>query len=185
METHVCPWYIGYFLINPLRRWMQNPNKILTPLVQDGMAVLEVVPGMGFFTLPLARLVGERGRIYSVDVQEKMLQSLKRRAAKAGLTGRIESRICSGASLQIGDLAGKIDFALAFAVVHEVPDQKKLFAEIRGSLKKNGRLLISEPDGRVTAEKFDETLALAAGEGFRVVERPSISRSYSAVLECV
>jgi ubiquinone/menaquinone biosynthesis C-methylase UbiE len=49
------------------------------------MTVLAPGPGMGFFTIPLARLVGPSGRVIAVDLQPKMIESLKRRASKAGV----------------------------------------------------------------------------------------------------
>ena len=49
---------------------------ILSPLVSEGMTVLEPGPGMGFFTLELARLVGPHGRVVSVEMQAKMLEAL-------------------------------------------------------------------------------------------------------------
>jgi ubiquinone/menaquinone biosynthesis C-methylase UbiE len=127
MDNHVCPWYIGYLLASPLRRLFLKPEKILSPYVHSGMTVLEVGPGMGFFSLPLAKLVGEAGQIICVDIQEKMLKNLRKRADNAGLLWRIETRLCADTSLQIDDLKDKIDFVLAFAVVHEVLDTKKLF----------------------------------------------------------
>jgi ubiquinone/menaquinone biosynthesis C-methylase UbiE len=80
MAHRVCPWWLGYFLISPLRQFRQNPSAILRPYVHDGQTVLEPGPGMGFFTLELARLVGARGRVVAVDVQPKMLDKLKRRS---------------------------------------------------------------------------------------------------------
>ncbi len=160
---------------------MQNPNEILGPYLKPGMRILEVGPGMGFFTLPMARLVGEDGQIVCVDVQEKMIRSLAKRARKAGLSSRITARICSGASLQIEDLAGTMDFALAFAVVHEVPDTRMLFQEIYRSLKKDARLLISEPTGHVTQNDFQRTLEIAHAIGFRSVGSPKIRRSLSSL----
>ena len=136
---------------------------------------------MGFFTLPMARMAGETGRVYSIDVQEKMIKSLNRRVAKAKLQNRIEARLCSESSLEVKDLADKIDFALAFAVVHEVPDQAKLFEELFTSLRRGGRLLISEPTGHVTKEGFDETIETAKSSGFTVAGYPEIKRSLSAV----
>ena len=183
MGTHVCPWYLGYFLANPMRRLFQNPEKILSPYIKHGMKVLEVGPGMGFFSMPMGRLVGETGRIYCVDLQEKMLKSLRRRASKNNLLDRIEIRLCSESSLKIDDLAEVIDFALAFAVVHEVPDQEQLFTEIIQALKKDGFLLISEPQGHVTKEGFESTLLIAQSKGMKLLDSPNIKNSRSAVLK--
>jgi ubiquinone/menaquinone biosynthesis C-methylase UbiE len=182
MGTHVCPWYIGYLLANPMRRLFQDPETILSPYIKSGMKVLEVGPGMGFFSLPMARLIGETGRIYCVDLQEKMLKSLQRRASKVHLLDRIEICLCTESSLQIDKLVGVIDFALAFAVVHEVPDQKRLFTEIIQSLKEGGLLLISEPQGHVTKEEFEKTLLIVQSKGMKLLDSPNIKRSHSAVL---
>lgn len=183
MEKHVCPWYLGYFLASPLRRLAYNPEKILSSYVTSGMKILEIGPGMGFFSLPLARLVGETGQIICIDLQEKMLQGLRRRAAKANLLTRIKTRLCTESSFMIEDLKGSIDFALAFAVVHEVPDQKHLLVEIHDSLKKGGLLLLSEPKGAVDREQFDKTLSIAQGVGFRLDDTPEIRSNLSAVFK--
>ena len=185
MEKHICPWYLGYVLANPLRRLYQNPEKILSPYLKQGMKILEVGPGMGFFSLTMARIVGASGRIFCIDLQEKMLQSLRRRTMKANLLGRMEMRLCSESSLQIADLAGSIDFALAFAVIHEVPDQKLLLKEIYSSLKKDGLLLISEPKGHVTKEEFEKTCVFAQSNGMKIIDSPNIRGSHSAVLRKV
>jgi ubiquinone/menaquinone biosynthesis C-methylase UbiE len=182
MEKHICPWYLGYVLASPLRRLYQNPEKILSTYLKQGMKVLEAGPGMGFFSLPMARIVGESGRIFCIDLQEKMLQSLRRRAVRANILSRMELRLCSESSLQIDDLAGSIDFALAVWVVHEAPDQKLLFKEIYNSLKKDGLLLISEPKGHVTKEEFEKTFVFAQSNGMKKVDSPNIRGSYSAVL---
>ena len=116
----------GVFLLNPFRRLYQKPEIILAPLAEPGMTVLEVGPGMGFFSLPLARLAGSGGKVICVDVQEKMLHVLKRRAEAAGLAERIVARSCTSASLSLDDLGEQIDFAFVFAVVHEVTDQASL-----------------------------------------------------------
>ena len=68
MAHHVCPWWAGYALLIPLRRWTHNPERWLGPLVREGMTVLEPGPGMGYFTLDLARMVGASGRVVAVAV---------------------------------------------------------------------------------------------------------------------
>jgi ubiquinone/menaquinone biosynthesis C-methylase UbiE len=145
------------------------------------MTVLEVGSGMGFFTLPMARLVGESGHVVCVDLQEKMIRALKRRAVRAGLIDRIELRVCTPTSLGIDDLAEKIDFALVFAVVHEVPHPERFLSEIQRSLRKGGALLFSEPAGHVSREAFGGTLSIAQRLGFRIADSPKIKRSYSSL----
>ena len=60
-EHRVCPWWVGYILASPIRKLTHDPAGILAPFVRAGMTVLEPGPGMGFFTLELARLVGPTG----------------------------------------------------------------------------------------------------------------------------
>ena len=66
MAAHVCPPWIGYFLLNPLRKLVENPRGIFEPFVREGMTVLEPGCAMGFFTLPLARMVGPSGRVVAL-----------------------------------------------------------------------------------------------------------------------
>lgn len=82
---------------------------------------------MGFFTLELARRVGPTGRVIALDVQPKMIERLKRRAANAHLADRIDARVTRPDSMQIDGLESRVDFILAFAVVHEMPDAAVFF----------------------------------------------------------
>jgi len=181
MSQRVCPWWLGYLLLNPLRKLYYNPENVLKPYIHEGMTVLEVGSGMGFFTLSMARLVGESGHVVCVDLQEKMIRTLKKRAVRAGLIDRVELRVCTPTSLGIDDLEEKIDFALLFAVVHEVPDAKRFLSEILRSLRKGGLLLFSEPAGHVSREAFGGTLSIAQLLGFRIADSPKIRRSYSSL----
>ena len=180
--AHQCPWWLGWLLLSPLRKLRQDPHDILSPFVAAGMTALEPGPGMGFFTLELARLVGPAGRVVAVDTQPRMLASLRRRAARRGLDGRIETRLAGDGGLGVGDLAGRVDFALAFAMVHEVPDPVRFFAEVAAALKPGARVLLAGPRGHVTTSAFEATLALAVACGLEVVGRPTIAASRTAVL---
>lgn len=182
MATHVCPWWLGYVLVSPLRRLWQRPDQILAPFVREGMLVLEPGCGMGFFTLDLARMVGPSGRVVAVDLQDRMLAGLKRRARRAKLLDRIEARLAGVDRLGTADLAGRVDVAFALHVVHEVPDVAGFFAEISTALKPNGTLLFVEPRGHVSEGAFAASLALAGSVGLRVVERPRIRRDPAALL---
>jgi len=146
------------------------------------MTVLEPGPGMGYFTLELGRLVGSSGRVIAVDIQPKMIERLKARAAKAGLAERLDGRTVSPDSMGLADLKGKIDFTLAFAVVHELPDAVRFFSEVAAASKPGATLLLAEPKGHVKSAEFDAELQAVSQAGFIVVDRPSISRSQSALL---
>src|SRR5579875_3099407 len=135
MSHRVCPWWMGYLLLSPLRRFRQDPQKLLQPYVRPGMTVLEPGPGMGFFTLEMARRAGPAGRVVAVDIQPKMLASLRKRAAAKGLLSRIEARLAQPHSLNIEDLNGRVDFTLACAVVHELPDAARFFHEVAAAAR--------------------------------------------------
>jgi ubiquinone/menaquinone biosynthesis C-methylase UbiE len=182
MADHVCPWWFCYSFDNPLRRLVQDPLAILGPYVQAGQTALDLGCGMGYFSLGLARLVGEGGLVISVDLQEKMLAALKRRAAKQGLQGRIQARQCQPADLGLGDLRGQVDFALVFWMLHEVPDQAGFLGQVAESLAGGGRLLVSEPRFHVSESAFQAELDLMRDHGWEALERPAIWGSRSALL---
>ena len=161
---------------------MHDPAAVVGPFVSEGMVVLEPGPGMGFFTLELARRVGPKGRVIAVDVQPKMLEGLIKRAKKAGVADRIQTRLSKGERLGIEDYAGRVDFALAFAMVHEVTNTAALFADIHNALRPGGKLLVAEPVGHVRTEAFAESLDRAKDAGLMLESRPSIRRSHAAVL---
>lgn len=183
MAERVCPWWAGYLLASPMRKWLvQNPEKLMAPFVREGMTVLEPGPGMGFFTLPLARMVGPSGRVIAVDIQAKMLEGLRRRAERAGLSDRIEMRLAAPESMGLGGLEGTVDFALAFAVVHEMPSCEAFFREAAATLKPDGLALLAEPSGHVTPEKFRQELIAAEMAGLEAVSQSAVRRCHTAVL---
>jgi SAM-dependent methyltransferase len=183
MESkHICPWWRGYLLVSPLRRLRHNPHRILSPYIRAGMTVLEPGPGMGFFTLKLARLVGASGRVIAIDVQPRMLKTLARRALSAGLQDRIVLRQPESNRMGVDEFRGQVDFVLAFAVVHEVPDAAGFFSEMFSALKPEGRMLLSEPSKRVNVKEWQETVQQALAAGF-VEQRPlDIWRMHSMLL---
>ena len=183
MAEHVCPVWIGYWLASPIRKLWQHPVKILESYVREGMTVLDIGSAMGFFSIPMARLVGSRGKVVCVDLQEKMVEVLIKKAAKKGLTDIIETVVCSRESLNIDKYNNQIDFALMFAVLHEIPDQNKVLNEVYATLKPAGKCLLSEPAGHVNNQNFNQSLSAAEAIGFTHIEHPKIRSSHSALLQ--
>lgn len=182
MAELVCPWWIGYLMASPLRRLVVDPEKVLAPYVAEGMTVLEPGPGMGFFSIPVATMVGADGRIVAVDVQRKMLDGLRRRAAKAGLLPRIEMRLAEPETMGVADLRDAVDLVLAIAVVHEMPSVERFFGEATVTLKPNGSLLLVEPAGHVDAALWQREREAACAAGLETVAIPCFRNCHAALL---
>ena len=179
IKTRVCPWWGIHSFDNPLRQLVQNPERILGDLVRPGDRCLDVGCGYGYFTVALARLVGPTGSVVAVDIQPEMLKGVRRRAEAQHLTSRIQPCQADASGLR---LEGVFDFALAFWMVHEVPDQKAVLAEICGSLKEGGRFLMVEPKLHVGPEDFRRTIEIAESVGFTSVEQRRIFFSRSLLM---
>src|SRR5208283_385906 len=90
-EGRVCPWWCCFTFDNPLRRLFHDAEAMLSPYIRSGFTVIDIGPGMGFFTIPMCRMVGTEGRVIAADVQQKMLDGVIRRARRYGLTNRLET----------------------------------------------------------------------------------------------
>jgi ubiquinone/menaquinone biosynthesis C-methylase UbiE len=158
---------------------IHNPEKILGQYIFRGQTVMDIGCGLGLFSLSMARLVGEEGRVIAVDFQEKMLRVLEKRARKAGLMSRIFLHQSRRDGLHV---TGTVDFALAFWMVHEVPDRKSLFSEIAGLLEPGGRFLLAEPKVHVGGQDFRRILGEASAEGLKPLERLPVRLSRAVLM---
>jgi 2-polyprenyl-3-methyl-5-hydroxy-6-metoxy-1,4-benzoquinol methylase len=147
-NQHVCPLWLGFVLINPFRRFVHNPIKILGPYLKSGMKAVDFGCAMGYFSLPMASMVGITGKVYCFDIQREMLNKLLKRAENKNLDKIIEPRLITDEKAYEG-INHSIHFALLFAVAHEVPNQKVLFKKLSELLKTEAILLFAEPKGHV------------------------------------
>lgn len=183
MAERTCPVWVGYFLASPVRKLYHNPVKILSPYIKDGMKVIDIGSAMGFFSIPAAKMVGKSGKVVCIDLQKEMLEKLEKRARKAKVLAQIELHHCSENLLGIDSLKNQIDFALAFAVLHEMNNVSNVFNEVNKALKPNSKMLIAEPAGHVTKEAFELTLNASLKNNFKIIGEPEIRGSLSALLE--
>jgi ubiquinone/menaquinone biosynthesis C-methylase UbiE len=170
-------------MASPLRRLIENPEKLLGPWVEPGMTVLDVGCATGFFSLPLARMTGEKGRVLCVDVEPRMMKGLVRRATKAGLIDRIEPILCGEDDLGLSGREGTVDLAVAIHTLHELPDVEHGLRQIAAALKPGGRLLVIEPRGHVSQATWDYEVETARHLGFTVKQGLDLRRRYAALLE--
>jgi ubiquinone/menaquinone biosynthesis C-methylase UbiE len=134
--------------------------------------------GLGYFSLALAEMVGPRGTVIALDLQPQMIRRARRRAARRGLSERIDFRVCSPNHL---GLTERVDFALAFWMLHEVRDPRGLLTEVWSSLRPSGHLLIVEPKVHVRRRVFEATVRCAEATGFDVTRGPPVRLSQSTL----
>lgn len=179
-NNRVCPVERAGSLDNRIRRWLQNPQKILRPYVGKGMTVLDIGCGPGFFSIDMAQLVGKSGRVIATDLQEGMLQKLREKIQGTALEERLTLHKCEENKIGVSE---NVDFVLVFYMFHEVPNQKEFLNEIGSILKPNGQVLIVEPPFHVSKPAFEEIIRKARNAGFTLVERPKVFLSKTAVLK--
>lgn len=181
-DQHVCPWWCCFTFDNPLRKLVHDPIKILGPFVREGFTAVDIGPGMGYFTIPLCRLVGPAGKVMAVDIQQQMLTGLSKRAAKAGVSRQLRTVLSTSEGFTLDE---KADFVLAFWMVHEVPDQETFLQDIHGLLKPKGQCLLVEPKLHVTERAFSWTIEAAEKAGLRKKESPQVALSRAVLLESI
>jgi ubiquinone/menaquinone biosynthesis C-methylase UbiE len=179
-NNRVCPVERAGRLDNRIRRWLQNPQKILSPYIEEGMTVLDIGCGPGFFSIEMAQMVGKSGQVIAVDLREGMLQNLRSKIQGTGLEQRIT--LHKSEANRIGT-SEKIDFALAFYVIHELPDQKHFFEELESLLKPKAQTLIVEPPFRVSKKAFEETIRKARDAGLTPAAGPRVFLSRTTILK--
>jgi len=176
----VCPVAYAGSLDNSFRRLVQHPLKILSPFIREGMVALDMGCGPGFFTLPMAQLVGRTGHVIAVDLQEGMLEKVRSKIAGTELKDRIVLQLCGVDTIGVVE---PVDFVLLFYLVHEIPDKERFFAEIAGMLKPAGKILMVEPLLHVPKAAFQRTLEIAGKKGLSRSRGPRVFFSRTAILE--
>jgi len=125
-------WRGIYSRRNILRKW-ERVN-----LIQEGQTFLDYGCGTGDFTIPAARIVGSRGKVYALDCFPRQLEIVEKQAKKRGLTN-IET-ILSDSKTDLPDES--IDVIWMCDVFHEVRERQAVLDELHRVLKVEGVLAI-------------------------------------------
>jgi ubiquinone/menaquinone biosynthesis C-methylase UbiE len=178
-SKRICPVERAGVLDNSLRRLFQNPHKILKNFIKEDMKVLDLGCGPGFFSIDIAKMLNDSGKVIAADLQEGMLEKVKNKILGTELEKRIEIHKCEENKIGITE---NVDFVLCFYMVHEVPDQDNLFRELRSILNPNGQIYIIEPNFHVSKKSFQDMINRIEGIGFEINERPKIFFSRAVLL---
>ena len=168
-KNRVCPVEASGGLDNSIRRFIQNPYKIVKPYISKDMTVLDFGCGPGFFTIEIAKLLTGNGKVIAADLQDGMLAKVKKKIAGTELENKIQLHKCEQDKIGVTE---EVDFILAFYVVHEVPEKKKLFEQFKSILKPGGKILIIEPNFHVTKKSFAEMITTIESVGLKIIDTP-------------
>jgi ubiquinone/menaquinone biosynthesis C-methylase UbiE len=143
------------------------------------MTVLDLGCGPGFFLIEIAKMVSDSGKVMAADLQEGMLEKVEKKIKGTDLEQRFEIHKCQDDKIGVTE---KVDFVLAFYMIHEVPDQDKLFGELRSILKPEGKIYIIEPKLHVSKKSFERMINRLINIGFEIIDRPKIFFSRTVLL---
>lgn len=177
---HVCSHKGSWALNNWLRRLVQNPRKIVGEYIKEGDSVIDFGCGPGFFTVDMAQMVGDNGKVTAVDLQEEMLTHTKHHANNKKVGNRIAYHRCQQDRIGL-EPNGRADFKLAYYMIHETPDPAKFLQEVKGLLKKGGKFLVVEPPFHVNRKLYQEMLEMADQAGFQLIDTPKKKGGHSAL----
>lgn len=175
---HRCPPWFCFTFDNRFRRPIHDAARLFAPFVREGSTALDLGAGKGFFTIPLARLVGETGRVVAADVEPKMLQAIEKRAGKAGVGGRVTTLLVRPDALAYP----AADFVLLFWSLHEMVGEEAVLKEIRARLNPGGRVFVAEPKLHIGEADFEAGVKRCEAAGFAIEARPRVALSRAVVL---
>ncbi|MCX6233066.1 MAG: class I SAM-dependent methyltransferase [Bacteroidetes bacterium] len=179
-DNKICPVEKAGGLDNSVRRLLQNPEKKLKPYIHEGMTVLDLGCGPGFFSVEIAKLLNDTGKVIAADLQHGMLEKLRQKIKGTELEQRIKLHKCKEDSI---DITEKVDFVLAFYMIHEVANQDKLFSELKAIVKPDGQIFIIEPKFHVPKKSFESMITKLKEIGMEIKERPKVFFSRAIVLK--
>ena len=133
------------WLVRPERQSEEHPDEALDALkIPKGATVADIGAGVGYFTWRLAEHVGPQGVVYGEDIQQSMLDQLRKNMRERKIEnvrpvlGKIDDPKLPEAS---------VDLVLLVDVYHEFSEPEKMLDRMREALKPNGRLVLLEYRG--------------------------------------
>ena len=140
-----APAFIGHLLDSGYRRRIQPPDKFIERSgIEKGMKVLDLGCGSGAFTPFIARTVGERGKVYALDIQTDMLKQLKRKLARPENRDIKNIKIIEGNAYELPFDNGSLDLVNMITVLQEIPDRNRALQEANRVLKPGGLFAVTE-----------------------------------------
>jgi SAM-dependent methyltransferase len=175
------PEFAANLIDNPFRRRIQPPEEMPRRHgIEPGMRVLDVGPGNGRYTMASARWVGPAGQVVAIDIEPKMIERVRSRAAAEGVAN-VEARVADVYDLPFDD--GTFDAVYMIAVIGEIPNPDRAMREFYRVLRPDGRLAFSELLMDPDYPRASSLVRKACAAGFRLESRVGGFFRYTLVFE--
>ena len=164
-----APAFIGHLLDSGYRRRIQPPAQLIERSgIKKGMRVLDLGCGSGAFTPFVARAIGEKGKVYALDIQEDMLKQLENKLSRPENKNIKNIKLIEGNAYELPFDNGSLDLVYMVTVLQEIPDRNRALHEVKRVLKPGGILSVTElfPDPDYPWKST--TIKLGEGNGFVV-----------------
>jgi ubiquinone/menaquinone biosynthesis C-methylase UbiE len=140
-----APAFIGRLLDSGYRRRIQPPSQLVERSgIKKGMSVLDLGCGSGAFTPFIARTVGEKGKVYALDIQADMLKQLENKLSRPENKDIKNIKLIEGNAYELPFEDGSIDLVNMVTVLQEIPDRNRALKEVKRVLKPGGFLAVTE-----------------------------------------
>jgi ubiquinone/menaquinone biosynthesis C-methylase UbiE len=140
-----APAFIGRLLDSGYRRRIQPPEQLIERSgMKKGMQVLDLGCGSGAFTTFVARAVGEKGKVYALDIQTDMLKQLERKLSRPENKDIRNIKLIEGNAYELPFEDNSLDVVNMVTVLQEIPDRNKTLQEVKRVLKPEGVLAVTE-----------------------------------------
>ena len=169
----------GQLAARPAEEWIKlldSPERIAGLKIEEIVAALHLRPGdvvadlgagSGLFAAPLAKAVGDKGTVYAVDIDSKLVDHIQQKVKQQGISN-VQTVLG-----QFGDPmlpSTTVDVAFLHDVLHHIEDRPRYLKQVTRYLAPSGRIAIVEPDAKkgphadnpklqVTKEELDEWMA--------------------------
>ena len=131
------------FVHDTLYGFFVNPYKLLNSAgLKPGQKVLEIGCGPGFFTIPAAKIVGEKGSVYALDINPVAIKTVRRKIKEKGLKN---VKVILADASETGLPEESVDVVFLFGVIHALDDVDAVMQETHRVLKVKGVLSIQKP----------------------------------------
>lgn len=148
------------------KRWLDgHASEVLAEIgVKEGQMVLDFGCGSGTYTIPAAKLVGKKGKVYALDVSSKAMDKMEERAKQEGLSNIIKIDTTGEENIPLKN--DTMDIVLLIDVLKDINNREILFKEVYRVLRPSGNLTVFPM--HMTVEEVEK---LADHTNFKIRDR--------------